>query len=386
MGGWVLYTEWVICQASLGVEVAAVRNWWRVVGIVGVMGLSAVAGAAVKPGVTVAADGSGQYSTVKATVQKPVETVAADGNGQYKTVQAAVDAVGEGGAVISIAPGVYREKLRIAANGVELKGMGKAPGEVVLVWDDSAKSAGGTGKSGSVSVSGDDFRAENLTIQNDFEKKNGRIGEGSQAVALLLTGDREVLRHVRLLGYQDTLYAASKTCHGEADQKAAEASGTACHASRQLFEDCYIEGHVDYIFGDAKAVFKNCELHGMTHTIVTITAQSRLYPLEDSGYLFLDCTITGDAAVDKHSYGRPWRAYATVYFVNTTLKGVVLDPPGWMEWAGKLATSTYGEYNTRDADGTVADVSKRIMPSKQLTKAEAEKLTVKGWLAGWAVE
>ncbi len=313
---------------------------------------------------------------------KPVVTVAADGPAQFKTVQAAVDSATESGLVIRIAPGTYREKLHIAQNGIELLGTGKKPEDVVLTYDDSAKSAGGTGKSGSVNVSGDDFKAENLTIQNDWEKKNARLSEGAQAVALMLTGDREVLRHVRLLGYQDTLYAASKTCHGASDQTAAEASGQPCHASRQLFEDCYIEGHVDYIFGDAKAVFNRCELHGMAHSIVTITAQSKLYPLEDSGYLFLHCIITGDAAVDKLSFGRPWRPYSKVYFVDTVVKGSELDPPGWMEWAGKLATSDYAEYNTRNADGTPVKVDKRIPPSHQLTAAEAEKLTVASWLTG----
>ena len=321
-------------------------------------------------------------SGVACAAAKPAVTVAADGSGQFKTVQEAVDSAGDTGVVVHIAPGVYREKLHITQNGVELIGTGKKPEDVVLTYDDSAKSAGGTGKSGSVNVSGDNFLAENLTIQNDWEKKNARLGEGSQAVALLITGDREVLRHVRLLGYQDTLYAASKTCHQDADQKAAEASGQPCHASRQLFEDCYIEGHVDYIFGDAKAVFNRCELHGMTHTIVTITAQSKLYPLEDSGYLFLHCTITADAAVDKLSFGRPWRAYAKVYFVDTAVKGAALDPPGWMEWAGKLATSDYAEYNTREADGDLVKVDKRIAPSHQLTKAEADKLTVASWLSG----
>jgi pectinesterase len=317
---------------------------------------------------------------------KPVVTVAPDGAGTYKTVQAAVDAAGDKGEVIRISPGVYREKLVVAKNGIEMRGTGKAPQHVVLTYDDSATSAGGTGKSFSMNVTGDDFVAENLTIQNDWEKKNARVGEGSQAVALMITGDREVLRHVRLLGYQDTLYAASKTCHQPADQAAAEASGNVCHASRQLFEDCYIEGHVDYIFGDAKAVFNNCELHGMTHTIVTITAQSKLYPLEDSGYLFLHCTITADSAVDKLSFGRPWRPYSKVYFVDTTLKDVVLDPPGWMEWAGKLATSDYAEYDTHTTYGTKDKTDKRVAPSRQLTKAEASKLTVANWLEGWDAE
>jgi pectinesterase len=315
---------------------------------------------------------------------KPVVTVATDGSGDFETVQAAVDAAPAQGEVVRIKPGTYKEKLQITQNGMELRGVGKTPAEVVLTYDDSAKSAGGTGKSGSVNVRGDDFLAENLTIQNDWEKKNARIGEGSQAVALLATGDRQVYRNVRLLGYQDTLYAASKTCHGPDDAKAGP-----CQASRQLFVDCDIEGHVDFIFGDAKAVFKNCEIHGMTHPVIALTAQSKLYPQEDSGYLFLDCTVTADVAVDKLYFGRPWRAYSTVYFINTNVKGAVVQPEGWLEWknpdgTGKLATSTYMEY------GTVgAKTDQRIAPSKQLTKTEAAKISVGSWLAGtdgWKAE
>ena len=321
--------------------------------------------------------------------QKPVVTVTPSGSGQFTTVQAAVDSAGEKGIVIKIAPGTYREKLHIDKPGVELRGTGAKPQDVVLTYDDSAKSAGGTGKSGSVNVSGDNFYAENLTIENDWEKKNARINEGAQAVALLLTSDRAVLRHVRLLGYQDTLYASSKSCHVNYDPASGAPAPELCHASRQLFEDCYIEGHVDYIFGDAKAVFKNCELHGMTHSMVTITAQSKMYPTEDSGYLFLDCTITSETGVDRLSFGRPWRAYARVYFVNTTVKDATLDPPGWMEWSGKLATSDYAEYNTHEPGGTAVKTATRIAPSRQLTKAEAGKLTVDSWLAapdGWKPE
>jgi pectinesterase len=315
--------------------------------------------------------------------QKPMVTVGSDG--QYKTLQAAVDAAPDQGEVIRIAPGTYKEKVHIDKNGIELRGMGALPKDVLLTYDDSAKSAGGTNKSWSVSVTGDDFYAENLTIQNDWERHNARMGEGAQAVALMITGDREVLRHVRLLGYQDTLYATSKLCHVPGD-----AGTVACHASRQLFEDCYIEGHVDFIFGDSKAVFKNCEIHGMTHPVIALTAQSKAYPLEDSGYLFLHCRITADVAVDKIYFGRPWRAYSTVYFIDTELKGSVIQPEGWLEWknadgTGKLATSTYADYDTHDINGPVK-TDKRIPPSKVLTKSEADKLTVKSWLENWNAE
>jgi len=297
---------------------------------------------------------------------------------EYKTVQEAINAAPAQGSVIRIAPGRYYEKLSVTKDGIELVGTGTAPEQVVLTYDDGARFVGGTGKSGSMNVSGDDFRAENLTIQNDFERTHDRTEQGSQAVALMMTGDRGVLRHVRILGYQDTLYASSKLCHAPEDA----AAGKPCHASRQLYSDCYIEGHVDFIFGDAKAVFDHCELHAVANQEAMLTAQSRLYPAEDSGYLFLHCTITAARGIGRLVLGRPWRGYATVYFLDSTLKGATIDPAGWQEWSGKLATSSYGEYHTVHADGTAEDTSRRIAPSRQLTQAEARQMTAATWLAG----
>lgn len=302
---------------------------------------------------------------------KRVLLVAADGSGDFKTVQQAVDAAPNGDVRIEIKPGEYREVVTIDANHVELRGLGKTPQDVVLVFDNTHASAGGTGKSASVTVSGDDFTAENLTIANDFEKHHARSEEGSQAVALHVTGDRDAFRHVRLLGYQDTLYADSKSCH------TADATGT-CHASRQYFSDCYIEGHVDFIFGDAKAAFEHCEIHGMAHSLVTITAQSRLRPEEDSGYLFRDCTVTAEAGAEDILLGRPWRDYSTVAFINTAFQAP-LDSKGWLEWSGRLKTSDYSESGST---GKAGDVRQRVAPSRQLSAAEATKLSVHNWLAG----
>lgn len=297
--------------------------------------------------------------------------VASDGSGQFKTVQEAVDAAAQGNVRIEIKAGEYRQVVAITANGVELRGLGKRPEDVVLVYDNSAASAGGTGRSGTVTVTGDDFHAENLTIANDFEKRHERTEQGSQAVALRVTGDREIFRHVRLLGYQDTLYADSKSCHSAGETGA-------CRASRQYFGDCYIEGHVDFIFGDAKAVFERCEIHGMAHSMVTITAQSHVRPEEDSGYLFRDCTVTAEAGAQNILLGRPWRDYSTVVFLNTDFKAP-LDPKGWLEWGGRLKTSDYAEYGSH---GLAGDVTQRAAPSRQLTAAEAAKDTTKAWLSG----
>jgi pectinesterase len=309
--------------------------------------------------------------------QKKTIVVAADGSGQFKTVQEAVDSAPDGNVRINIKPGEYRNLITVSTNGVELRGLGKTPQDVVLVYDNSAGTPGpdgkglGTGKSGTMMVTGDDFLAENLTIANDFEKHHERSNQGSQAVALHITGDREIFRRVRFLGFQDTLYADSKLCHTPGD-------GTACHAARQYYSDCYIEGHVDFIFGDAKAVFDRCEIHTMPHVMDTITAQSRVRPEEDSGYVFRDCVVTAEPGSQDILLGRPWRAYSTVIFLNTEFKAP-LDPAGWKEWNGALATSDYAEY---DSHGEAGDVSKRIAPSKQLTKADVAKYSTKTWLAG----
>jgi pectinesterase len=283
----------------------------------------------------------------------------------HQTLQAAIDALPEQGGTIRIAPGTYREKLTIARPGVKLLGTGKRPEDVVLVWDDSHASAGGTGKSASVYASGDGFEARNLTIQNDYHLRAGlrtglRNAEGSQAVALRITADRAVLSHVRLLGAQDTLYAASKSPDSP---------------SRQLFEHCYIEGHVDFIFGDAKAFFDRCEIHGIANQIVMLTAQSKVKPGQDSAYVFDRCRITADAQVGELWLGRAWRPYATVVFMRTRIDAP-LQPAGWREWTpGKTNTFDTATYREYASTGPGASAANRAPASKQLSRTEA---------AGWS--
>lgn len=307
--------------------------------------------------------------------------VAAFGPSDYRTIQAAVDAAPAEGEIIRIAPGTYREKIRIHTPNIHLVGLGTAPQDVVLSWNDAAKTAGGTGKSGSVSVDADGFQAFNLTIENTWESEHARTEEGSQAVALLMSSDRAVLDRVRLIGAQDTLYANSRTCHEDLpkDGSPPPPGRAACSASRQYFKDCYIEGHVDFIFGDAKAVFDHCELHGRENNHVMFTAQSRQFPEEDSGYYFLHCRITGHPQPgDSVVLGRPWRAYSTVLFYDAEIQAR-LDADGWSEWAGKLKTSTYREYRSH---GPGVNGGARIVSSPPLSPEEEHHLNPKDLLRG----
>ena len=91
-----------------------------------------------------------------------------------------------------------------------------------------------------------------------------------------------MLRNVRLLGNQDTLYVAS---------------------GRQFFENCYIEGNVDFIFGNGKAVFSNCEIRSTPHSVGYITAQGKKESGEDSLFVFDRCQLTAYPGVAGYGWG-----------------------------------------------------------------------------------
>jgi pectin methylesterase-like acyl-CoA thioesterase len=186
--------------------------------------------------------------------------------------------------------------------------------------------------------------------------------------------DRAVLRHVRLLGAQDTLYASSRGCMKE---------GGECVTGRQYYSDCYIEGHVDFIFGDAKAVFENCEVHSIPHGPGGyLTAQSNTRPDQDAGYVFNHCKITADAGAGDVYLGRPWRDFSTVIFMNTDIEAPIVAA-GWSDWKSgpqpRLPTATYAEFNST---GAGANAKAREPYSKQLTAQEAKKYEAKAYLAG----
>ena len=61
----------------------------------------------------------------------------------YTTIQAAVSAAPEDGAIIRISPGTYREVVHVDKPGIEFRGDGKAPEDVVLVYGNSAASTCG---------------------------------------------------------------------------------------------------------------------------------------------------------------------------------------------------------------------------------------------------
>ncbi|SRR5579884_727100 len=305
---------------------------------------------------------------------KRVLHVAVSGTGDYSSVQKAIDAAPAEGAVISIAPGTYREVLEITKSNLQLRGAGASPSDTVIVFDKSAGTAGGTMKSSTVNVRADDFYAENLTFANDFNATRPQTPQGSQALALLVTGDRAVFRNMRFLGNQDTLYAANKSCAGP--------NGQPCLPARQYFSRCYIEGNVDFIFGDGIAVFEDCEIHSTRHPQGFITAQGKHYPEQDSIFVFNRCKLTAEPGQQNVWLGRPWRPYASVVFLNTEM-GPQIATAGWREWhpgeTHYLNTVFYAEFHST---GPGAHLEERDPHGRQLSASEAAKFSTERVLAG----
>uniref|UniRef100_A0A1J3J589 Pectinesterase n=1 Tax=Noccaea caerulescens TaxID=107243 RepID=A0A1J3J589_NOCCA len=268
--------------------------------------------------------------------------VAKDGSGDYRTVMEAVTAAhGNGRFVIYVKRGIYNEKVRIEKDEITLIGEGKDL--TVIVGDDSA--AGGTSvpDTATMTVTGDGFIARNIGIKNMAGPR------GKQAIALSITSDQAVLYRCSISGYQDTLYAA---------------------ALRQFYRECDIYGTIDFIFGNAAAVFQSCNLFLRRPDGVkaynVILANGRTDQRQNTGFALHSCKIRTDSdfSAVKHSYssylGRPWMKYSRSIVMETYIDDAIAEE-GWAGWlhSGEevLKTLYFGEFKNY---GPKASVSKRV--------------------------
>ena len=269
--------------------------------------------------------------------------VAKDGSGDFFTVQEAINAVPDfrknKRTTILVRKGVYKEKIVVPESKINISLIGQEG--AILSYDDYAQKKNcfgeekGTSGSSSCYIYAPDFYAENIT----FENSSGPVG---QAVACFVSADRVYFKNCRFLGFQDTLYTYGKDC-------------------RQYYEDCYIEGTVDFIFGWSTAVFNRCHIHSKGGGYVTApsTDQGQKY-----GYVFYDCRLTADEGVQDVYLSRPWRSYAQAVFIRCNL-GKHIAPAGWNNWGKKEAEKTafYAEY---ESTGEGANPKARVPFSHQL--------------------
>ncbi len=276
----------------------------------------------------------------------------------FPTIQMALDHApepGPGGRLfLHIAPGTYYERVWVSPlrPRTTFLGTGGDPSQVVITAAQSAKTAGGTFFTETVAIHGEDFQADNLT----FENSAGPVG---QAVAVAVNADRAIFKHCRFLGDQDTLFA---------------------NAGRQFYTDSYIAGGVDFIFGNATAVFTHREIHILRPGY--LTAQSRTAPTQTTGYVFTHSRITaGDLGGKPFYLGRPWRAFSRVIFLATEMPET-LSPQGWAPWTSNAPTPETAYYAEFGNTGPGARTDQRVPWSHRLSAAEAKLFETRIFLGG----
>ena len=280
----------------------------------------------------------------------PEIVVSKDGKGNFTSIQEAVMSVRDykpERTTIYVKNGVYEEKILIPANKCDITIIGQSQDGVVITHGDYAKLNNmGTFKTWTLRVDGDGIRIENLTIENSA----GPVG---QAVALHVEGDKCEFAHVRLLGNQDTMFNGG-------------------NGTRQYFKDCYIEGTTDFLFGPATVLLDSCHIHCKANSYITAasTPQNVAY-----GYVFRRCRVTANEGLTKVYLGRPWRAFASVTWIDCELPSCI-TPEGWHNWGRteNEQTARYAEYASTGAGANVDGRVKWAKVSSETANVNIAKL------------
>lgn len=207
-------------------------------------------------------------------------------------------------------------------------------------------------------------------IGKDLGFENSAGAAKHQAVALRVQSDMSIFYNCQMDGYQDTLYT---------------------HASRQFYRDCTITGTIDFIFGNAAAIFQNCKIlvrKPMENQQCIVTAQGRTQRREPTAIIFQNCVIASDPAyfpvrmVNKAYLGRPWKEYSRTIIMQSQIDDLI-QPEGWLPWQGNFALKTlfYAEFNNR-GPGAAKDKRVKWRGIKQITPEHAVDFTVGRFIRG----
>lgn len=311
---------------------------------------------------------------LRITMEKEL-IVAKDGSGDYVNIQSAIDAVPAGNAVpitIRIREGIYKQVITIREDQSYIKLVGEGIDKTIITYDNYAGLVNeegeklGTFKSPTVFVNGSHVTAVGITFENSFFQP-GFDKMGRQAVAVSTSGEYNTFIDCSFRGYQDTLYAMEGSCY---------------------FLDCYLEGDVDFIFGAARAVFEECQIHSLNRGSMTengYVSAASTRARDDFGFLFINCRLTAEEGTAENSVylGRPWHpsmrtepvCSATV-FMNCEL-GAHIRKDGWTKMHEAYPeTERFYEYSNTGL-GVYVNAQRR-----QLTDEEAKTYT-KTKVLGW---
>ncbi|XP_060174247.1 probable pectinesterase/pectinesterase inhibitor 41 [Lycium barbarum] len=294
-----------------------------------------------------------------------------DGSGNFSTINEAVAIAPNntngttGYFLIYITAGVYEEYVSIAKKKKYLMMIGDGINQTIVTGNHSYNVDGYTTfNSSTFAVVGQGFVAVNITFQNTA----GPIKH--QAVAVRNGADLSTFYSCSFHGYQDTLYV---------------------HSLRQFYRECDIYGTVDFIFGNAAAIFQNCNIYPklpLQKQFNAITAQGRTDPNQNTGISIQNCTVkpADDLKFSNSStqtyLGRPWKEYSRTMYAQNFIDGIV-NPLGWREWSGDFALNTiyYAEFNNTGPGSSI--IGRVIWPGFHVIDvADAANFTVSEFLLG----
>jgi len=304
-------------------------------------------------------DQSFTFTTGPAPVASSDTHVDRTGTAPFCTIQGAFDAIFNDGAArtITVAPGTYHELLYLSAKkNLTLRGADRT-GTVIQYPNNDKLNAGTSARPLFFANGSTGLRIETLTLHNTTPQG------GSQAEALRVAADQVTLRSVTLKSLQDTLMSSGKV----------------------YIVDSYIEGNVDFIWGNGPTYIERSEIKtvGRAGAIVQARNGSANY-----GFVFVDSKLTADpqvsgqvlARIDATEYPASNVAFINCQMTAIASKGWTITPDGTTA-TGQLR---FWEYQSTDPSGAPLAVGGRVSASKQLTAAEAasvrDKATV---LGGW---
>ncbi|CAN6337044.1 unnamed protein product [Urochloa humidicola] len=303
------------------------------------------------------APGHSSYNRALNRAVLPARTLVVDrtpGAGDFTSIQAAVDSlplINLARVVIKVNAGTYTEKVNISPMRAFVTVEGAGADKTVVQWGDTAETVGSFGRpmgtfgSATFAVNSMFFVAKNITFKNTAPvPRPGALGK--QGVALRISADNAAFVGCNFLGAQDTLYD---------------------HLGRHYYRDCYIEGSVDFIFGNALSLYEGCHVHAIARNYGALTAQNRQSLLEDTGFSFVNCKVTGSGAL---YLGRAWGTFSRVVFAYTYMDNIII-PRGWYNWGDPTREMTvfYGQYK---CTGPGANYAGRVQWSRELTDEEAK--------------
>ena len=305
-------------------------------------------------------------------------TVAKDNSGDFDSIQKAVDSVSDNNnETIFIKKGIYKERVEVRKNNISF--VGESTDDTIITESYYARmimpdgSKRGTFRSYTFFVYADNFTASNLT----FENAAGFGDEFGQAIAVYAEGDNITFRNCKILGHQDTLFTGPLPMK---EKQPGGFTGPTIDGIRrvvhQLYEDCYIAGEIDFIFGSATAYFKNCTLFALNRNqeINAFYTAPSTYEGQAFGYVFESCTFTGNCPPKSVALSRPWRIHAKTVLLNCSYSDQIIDE-GFTDWNKPESHETvyYAEYN---GHGEGYKPEKRAAYVHQLNESEAALYTL----------